>query len=159
MVQTGLAQTEVGRINLDKKHGIRYPKVSGDKLSSDSDAGKPFLQELANKIKFMQKKERHWKLNTKLLRTHGYQFYSSNCFASRLSNKSDWNSEDLVPLSLLNQRRELVNDGHSETTEINNVLKNVTTENIKLTEPEICEWIDSDEELRFIVMRATLKRM
>lgn len=72
---------------------------------------------------------------------HKIFFYSDND-----ASDSDWDSEDLVPLSLLNQRRESVSDGHSEIAEINNMLQNVTTENNYLTESEICEWIDGDEE-------------
>lgn len=56
-------------------------------------------------------------------------------------NDFDWDSEDLVPLSLLRS------DSFSEQRrEITNMLERIGTEKNQVTEPEICEWIVGDED-------------
>lgn len=61
-------------------------------------------------------------------------------------SNSGWESEDLIPLSLLIQRSETASNEQRELAEIRNMLQTVATESNPLQETEINEWIDGDDD-------------
>lgn len=74
-------------------------------------------------------------------------FYPDDDESATIESDSDYDSNDLIPLSLLKERmNECASEDRREIAEISNMLRNVNIENNQLTESEISEWIVGDEE-------------
>ncbi|KAK9731700.1 hypothetical protein QE152_g13414 [Popillia japonica] len=144
---------------------ISMLKVGGDNLSSVSDAVKPFLQELANKIKMSSRMR--FITQTNLNCSENY----CRILQSFIERYTMMRQNLTGILNIWFHCRPLIEDVNQSmmsmiltmlqnVTTVLTMLQNVTTVNNQLTESEICEWINGDEEhLRCIMMRATRKRM